>query len=459
MSQQPNLQFIKHELWKRGQLSFMLHKGQEEIYNNINSLDSSTKEICLRISRRYGKTYLGLILALETCLRTPNAQVLIAAPSSKQASNIITPLLREIIQEAPKGLIRQLKSSLRWECSNGSQLILGGFDTASESFRGLKANLVIVEEGGSTNPDNFLYITRNVLMPVLLSTNGRMIHIYTPAPTDQHPLHLIVEPKAIANNAFFTYDIHQCPLYNKRQISEMAEAVGGEHTHAWQTEFLCKISRESGKLAVPEFNIDSHTQQLEAPQYTNYWIAGDVGGIKDRSVFLLCCFDPYKNSTLILQEAHLPPNSTHKQIYDKIMLLSASKEIKQITLDAPGQTRAELAQNYNMLISFPKKQQNFFHPNLIQIREALTSKQLIIDKSCSLLIATLQGATFNNQRTDYERSEALGHADALAALIYAYQARLPDVRLPDTRNQDERMLALFAKLDAEALRQEEESVW
>jgi hypothetical protein len=42
-----------------------------------------------------------------------------------------------------------------------------------------------------------------------------------------------------------------------------------------------------------------------------------------------------------------------------------------------------------------------------------------VDPKCKLLIATLKSGQFNKQRNDFARTEALGHCDAIATLMYA----------------------------------------
>lgn len=56
------------------------------------------------------------------------------------------------------------------------------------------------------------------------------------------------------------------------------------------------------------------------------------------------------------------------------------------------------------------------------VRTAFAAGQIIIDPSCKSTIMHLNGARWNEKRTDYERSELLGHADLLDALVYLWRA-------------------------------------
>ena len=60
-----------------------------------------------------------------------------------------------------------------------------------------------------------------------------------------------------------------------------------------------------------------------------------------------------------------------------------------------------------------------FEAGINAVRLPFNQGKIVIHERCRFLIATLRGATFNKQRTDFARTMALGHMDALAALIYA----------------------------------------
>jgi hypothetical protein len=59
--------------------------------------------------------------------------------------------------------------------------------------------------------------------------------------------------------------------------------------------------------------------------------------------------------------------------------------------------------------------------NLEGLNSAFHNNEIMIDESCTLLIKTLKKATFNRGRTDFERGSDIGHADALAALMYGWR--------------------------------------
>jgi hypothetical protein len=414
------------------------------------------------MSRRYGKSYLATVMAIEKCLSTPNATVLIAAPSNKHAANIIVPLVRQICSEMPNGLIKPLKSQMRWQFSNGAQLILGGFDTASESFRGLAADLVIVDEAQATNSDNFLYVVNSILLPTLLSTGGKIILVYTPASTADHTLHTHTEIQAQANNALFSYNIHSCPLYSAEMIEEMCVAVGGKESLHWRREFLLEIVRDASNLCVPEF---SETKNVTTTKYEGktleYWIAADIGGVQDLSAFQLYCYNWSTDQMVVLAERTLPPNSSHPEIVQAIDELRAGKVIKHLIMDASGDTRSNLAITYGLDITFPFKPKNEdLHSRLAKLRLFIATGKLAVHESCSLLIATLRSAQFNSGRTDFERTSLLGHCDHLAALLYGFKHRIQSADLTKVaESESERVQLQLQRQDELAISNEINGEW
>jgi hypothetical protein len=452
----------REELWRRGEIApLLLHEGQRAIYDRINALPESTREVACKIGRRWGKTWLMLVISLEKCLRTPGTQVIFCAPSAKQAMSIVVPVLREITKDIPRGLVKPLKSELRWSFTNGSQITLGGFDTASEAFRGLAADYIVADEGGATNPETFLYVTRSVLMPTMLGRPGaRIVHTYTPAPVPDHPIHTVVEARARLRDAFFSFPTTASPLYGEQELAEMCQEVGGPLSLAWEREYLVKDRVDTNRVCVPEFDEKLHVAPVVIPRHTLSWISVDVGGVRDLTAFQSYVYDPAHDRVLVVAEHTLPANPTHAQIADGIARVRARIPRESIIVaDAPGPTRSELSQVYGESVIFPTKPKDGFHPGLVMVREALAGGRLIVDPSCKLLIATLRSAMFNASRSDFLHNELSGHADHLACLIYGYRHRQTQVRIPQSKTQEEVMQAQLQAMDEAALRQDAQEWW
>lgn len=416
----PNQQFdlsVRHELWRRGVLSWKFHAGQQVVYDSIKKLPSNVKEALALIARRWGKSYAGCAMAIEDCLRTPGATVAIIAPTIKQAANIVAPLIREIIKDAPKGLIRQSKSQYKYVFANGSELILGGFDTAVESFRGLKLYNIYLEESGQAAQDDYEYILSSVLLPTLLHTHGRIIHLTTLSRVPNHPLHTVTIPKTKLAGSFFSYDIYANPLLTKEDIEEFCQAMGGPESPAWKRECLNILSRDETVLCIPEWDASKYVRELPLPERYNIWVGGDLGGTRDKSVLHIISYDFVNDCILFLDELAFDNSTSTKAITAAAKAKEANYQRPMLRrIDASGQTLTDLMQTYEYPAMLPDKTSLDASVNVI--RHHLTQGKVLISPKCKLLIATLESQTFNKQRTDLERTNELGHGDALMSAVY-----------------------------------------
>ena len=93
------------------------------------------------------------------------------------------------------------------------------------------------------------------------------------------------------------------------------------------------------------------------------------------------------------------------------------KEVHQRFADAPGQLLIDWATKHNYQTTLPHKDD--WEAGLNAIRLLFRQNKIVISKACPFLATTLHSATFNKNKTDFERTEVLGHMDALAALVYA----------------------------------------
>ncbi len=347
---------IRHELWRRGELSWKLHDGQKGIYKAIKSLPLSVKEVLNLIARRWGKSYFGCIMALEDSLRMPGSTVAIIAPSIKHAGNIVSPLIRDILSDAPKGLVTQAKSQFKYKFKNGSELILGGFDTAVESFRGLKLHNIYLEESGQADQNEYEYIIASVLLPTLLHTSGRITHLTTLSPIPNHPLHTVTIPLTKMDNSFFSYDIYSNPLLTKEDIDDLCKAMGGENSAAWKRECLNILSRDASILCIPEWDEKVFVRECPFPDKYFTWIGGDTGGVRDMTVLLWFTYDFVNNKIHVFDELSYPNTTPSKTISQEAMERENSWQKPEYRMvDASGQTLVDFNETYGYSVMLPDK--------------------------------------------------------------------------------------------------------
>jgi len=409
----------KQQLWNRGILHWKLHAAQKLIYDLTKALPSSQREALIFCARGFGKSFLGVILALEDCLNNPGVQVAIVGPSIKQTKKIVTPLIKFISKDAPQGLVTPHKSTDTWKIANGSTLTLAGYDTATESLRGQTLFSIYLEETGfsTADLDEYVYILYSVLMPTLRARVGaRLIHLTTAARVVDHPLHLETLPKCKMNNAFYKFTIEDNPMLSRTQIDKEIETLGGIDSITVKRELFCEIVRDDAITIVPTFNESTHVQAIEAtetPRPFKYYVGGDLGYTNDLSCFLLAGYDHDIGKVVVIDEKWFEPTTPTS------VMVEALKEWKEYKptyiVDIQGNTRIDMAV-LGLGTALPVKDK--FDSTITFIRNEFYNDKLIIDPKCKLLVETLRSATFNKAKTDFQRTATLGHADALMALVY-----------------------------------------
>ena len=415
-----------HELWRRGNLSWKLHSAQKLIYDLVRNLDKDKREALIFCSRRFGKSYLGCILALEDALQNPNKQVAIVGPTFKQTKAIVTPLLKLILKDAPPGLIIQAKAASTWNLSNGSTLMLGGFDTISERLRGLDINSLYLEETGLATADleEFQYLIYSVLFPTLMHSKGRITHLTTPARIIDHPLHTLTLPLCRMNDSFYKFTIEQNPLLSPEDITKEIENLGGIGSQNVRRELFCEILRDEAITIVPTFDETIHVQPL-THEHNTYLISGDLGYVNDLSVFHLMGYCHTIGKVKVFEEKIFQPQTASSVIVES--LKDWAKYKATVVADIQGNTRIDMA-TFGLAAATPIKDK--FESTVTFIRNEFFQNKVIIDPQCKLLIQTLRSGTFNKQKTDFSRNITLGHCDALMSACYGLRSvdKLTDLR-------------------------------
>jgi hypothetical protein len=135
---------ITEQLWQRGEMSFLLHEAQREVYNKI--LKSHQQLHLFLGSRQFGKSFLSLALGFQHVANpnTINKLVKIAAGTLKATNDIVNDNMKFFIDSAPRGHIRPTKSDKRFKVGTQGEIRLGMMERAHvDSLRGGNAGLYI----------------------------------------------------------------------------------------------------------------------------------------------------------------------------------------------------------------------------------------------------------------------------------------------------------------------------
>ncbi len=409
-------------LWEYGNLQYKLWPQQRSIYATIRDLPLTVQTVVVLCARQFGKSVLGCLLALEDCLRNPGVVVMIIGPDIKQTRAIVMPRMKILCKDMPDELKAPDKpfpmvSQDTFYFANGSELKLGGFETGSASQRGKTIHKIYMEETCNSNGDTYTDFLRSDLGPALThSKHAQIIHLTTLPKIPDHPFALETVPEAMLHGAFFCFTIHDNKKLSPEQFAQCVKLCGGEHTVDFKREYLCEQVRDGSIILAPEFDETRHVFDLKHPDYAKYWIGGDTGGVRDKSAFYLCCYDFKRAKILVMAERWYEPETGSDTMVKECLEMEEGRSLSR-HVDAPGQLQIDLAGIHKYAVALPRKDE--LEATVNQVRFALQTGAVEIDRSCKLLITTLRSGTFNKTRTDLGRTRALGHMDAFMALAYA----------------------------------------
>lgn len=415
----------KDDLWYSGNLRFLLHSAQHLIYDKFHS--TNDRETVMLCSRRFGKSFLSLVLCLEHCIRHPYTIARFVPPEIKQAWSITQPIMAKLQQSWPRGLITFVAAEKAWKIGRGSWLYLGGFDSQADAQRGGEASLIVCDEAGFTCPESYAYIMKSVLKPQLLTTRGRMLIPSTPSREPDHEFLQVTVPDAKLENRLHKFTIYDNPLLDEDQIEQAKRDCGGEDTEDWKREYLCEVVRSKQITVLPRWDSEAYVQEFDVKPWEYRVLVGDFGGVNDKTVLHVLAYDyhsPVYGIFKFVDERSYAPGTTTEEIVAGIRALhtqwikpsEAPEQDTTAYLDCPGQLQVDLNNHHGIHVRIPLKDE--FHAGVNLINIMVNQKRILVHPRCKFTIMSFESARFNERRTDYVRSPVLGHCDAIASAIY-----------------------------------------
>lgn len=425
-------------LWRLGQLSFKLDSCQMHLYNKFK--ESKYRKVVWNCSRRLGKSYGLLIVALEYALQNPNTQIKYACFTALAGQKIILPTIRSILEDCPTDLKpNYVKNEKCFYFTNGSTIQIEGTDEGNaEKLRGTASHLSILDEAGFM--DDLDYVINDILLPQALTTNGRILIASTPSKSPSHPFTKLVA-EAAKHNAYIKKtildaleDIKNDPPHlknrlNPETIEELKEASGGEHSTTWKREYMCEIVLDSSRAVIPEFNeaVEKETvKEWPRPSRYDAYTSLDLGFV-DYTAILFAYLD-FKNSKLVIEDEIWMNGQevTTKNIADQVKETEArlwkdpeTGTIRDPYLRVSDDDLLTLNDLYRQhgLTFIPTKKDNK-ETAINEVRMRIGNCDIIINPRCKNLIYQLKTATWAKNRKTFDRSEEGGHQDLLDCLIY-----------------------------------------
>lgn len=424
---------MKMALWRRGDLSYLLHATQQKMLAAMDKTKSRT--FFLLCSRRLGKSFLMVTKAIETCLTTPNARVLYLAPFAKDANEIAVDLAENILRDAPKELRPEYRGQTReMSFQNGSLIRIKGVNGEHAQFlRGGAADLVILDECGIM--DDLQHVLTDVVMPMTMTTNGKVIMATTPSRSPAHEAFTLYERLA-GQGASIKFTLRDAPHISRLTKMEYLVAVGESpdravgivdgtlqaETTTAKREYFCEWVTDAESAVVPEFTKEKQLEvvrETQRPPYYDAYVSMDPG-FQDRTGILFAHYD-FLGGRLVIEDEALLHRANTQDIASCILMkekaLWDEKKPYMRVSDVDLRLISDLWNMHRLQFLPTKKEDSLGAINVM--RNMVQSVQILIHPRCAHLIRQLQHATWNRKATDFMRGgDVDGHFDLVAALKY-----------------------------------------
>lgn len=425
------------ELWRRGQISlYKLTPEQKDISTKIT--ESNQKIIVVLCSRRLGKTFYAICLAIDTCLKIPNASVKFVSPTQKMVKDNIESLMTKILEDCPEELRPEyVKSRNMFRFKNGSILQMAGTDSGNaERLRGGFAHLCIIDEAQSCN--DLTNTVRSILIPTTTHTKGKVVLLGTPPRDSEHDFMKFVAD-ADEQDVLIKKTIHESTILKADELEGILSAYPGRENHPdFKREYLCIVQKDTEFSAVPEFTDELEAEVvkvMERPPHFDYYESMDLGG-KDLTVVLFAYFDFRK--ALIVIEDELVMDFQEKGNHIGLLVQKIQeKEAEHFSDPIVHEVRApymrvsdidyialgEIRKHSYNKIDFMLAKKDDKASAVNNLRIMIANKRIIINPRCKTLIKHLRNVKWSkSNRSMFDRSVGMGHYDAVDALIYLTRA-------------------------------------
>jgi hypothetical protein len=434
MENDSDLTASKHMLWRSGLISlYYLRNSQLKAYRCLHRFERPV----LEAARRWGKTTTILIYVIEELIRNPGWVCRIALPFKEQARKVWLPEITKIQDDCPDDL-KFVYNTVDSVCTNplGSKIFLSGLnEDKGRGARGTASNIICVDEMGFvTCPE----VISSVLSPQLRTTKGKMILASTP-PEDLNHEWYVEKSRAIRDGRFLQKTIYEDETLSPTVLRQIIVDCGGpdlsykdcEHLiktrgsiqcPAFQREYLCEPVSDPARLVVPEFSEQIHVvdDSFIRPDFFDCYVGADLG-FHDFTALLFCYYH-FEKAALVIEDELVVSGKNSREIVDNAKEIEkrlwGKKEPRIRVSDNEIQQLYDMQSLCNYTMVPTRKDDKIAAINALRLRFKGAKGSIRIHARCKNLINQLKTGLWNEQRTNYLRSDKSGHLDTIDALVY-----------------------------------------
>ncbi len=411
-------QSAKRVFWLKNNLMWKLHAGQMVIDAAYRTV--SAKIFVAICARRFGKTYWVAVISVMVARSIKNGRVKVASAFLKDVEEFIVPAFNLVMEDMPDDLRPKWnESKKKFRFPNGAEIQLVGLDRNPNAGRGNYCDLYVFEEAAFIK--NLKYLYSSVVVPMTMYRPGAKVLMITTPP--QSPDHDIVDfvIKAKQESAYVELDIYKNPMATPQIIEDYKRECLTDTD--WKREYLCQFVTDRTKAILPEMIDYDYKRGPKSEFYdTLHKYVGMDLGVRDLNVTLFGYYD-FPRAKVVIEREHVMsgPNMTTPILHSAISriemeLWNGKEPFKRVADNNNPLLLLDLGSIHNMF--FHSTSKDSLHAMVNHLRVWLAGGRIEIDESCKTLIDSLKFGIWNETRAEFARSKALGHYDALAALMY-----------------------------------------
>jgi hypothetical protein len=418
--------------WGKGDLSHLLHAGQKKIQRTLTESPHQLQVVLC--ARGFGKTYWGASLAVSQAVKKPRSKIKIGTEFQTDLEALILPNFDAVLEDCPEEVRPTWKASKsKFVFPNGSEIALIGLDRKPNGLRGQHGvDLIILEEAGFISKLEALY--RSVIVPTTTHRpECKIVLISTPPESLDHYFWTFVD-RAEASGSLSTFTIDANPMLKREDIARIEVEMGGRESTQFRREYLCERVSEESRMVLPEFKAERHVREGQRDEYFPFYLksASLDSGVRDLTVQLFAYYD-WKRAKVVVEDEMVMGGRDvlTSRIFSRTREIESALDYKKVRRHADNDNLI-LLQDLNKLSNEAKiesghadsqvhwvpTRKDSLEASINLVREALTRDQIEFNPRCKHTIGTCKTALWNKQRTDLQRSEVYGHADAIMALVY-----------------------------------------
>lgn len=411
------------EAWVYGDLEYQLKDCQREMRSKITSWDGF--KYFIKCSRRLGKTHMLCAMAVEQCLRKPKAKVRYGASTKDALEEMVLPVMETVLEDCPAFLKPEWIASKKvYVFKNGSRIRLAGIDLHPDRLRGTSCDLFIIDEAGFVS--DLEYFIHSVAMPQFLDpkkniVKGRKLVVSSsPAMTPAHEFTQMCEVAKLEGN-YSWFDIY-AGGYPEDVIDVFAKECGGKHTSTFKREYLALDVVDEERAIIPEWKIE-YEQAPPIDEYFKFYLKHDAldTGVRDKTACLFSYYDFRRAKLFVMDEFTVSGPEMTTEVVAKGIRAKEKENYGNLPIyRRVSDVDLLLIQDLTLLHNLPFTQtdKGTIQEMVNLVRIWVSHGRVVVDPKCVQLTGCLRYGIWNDKKTEFERSKAYGHFDALAALVY-----------------------------------------